>query len=482
MLSLKLITSNNKILKNFSVLTISNVFTQFLFIFSSIKIARSLDPRLFGNYNLLQLHMSIFAVIASFGLRNIIIRSVARNKTVVKRVYAISVILRVIGFLVATVLFCIFYFLNRQYDTILFLLVIQCILTTIFFDLFESIAFGLEKMEFSGVINMLSTLLWVVTIILIPKKYLTLHLIFGLFVFFNLLKTIIYFFSLYKVNYLKNLAFEQIKKNQIIEFSKECFPYYYLALFTLLSNQIPLLFLEYRSGVEQIGFFNIASKVLMPINLVLTTALAAIFPNLSRLYISNYDAFIRNVKLIFTLIALFSIAGAFGVTLFRQEVIHLLYGEKYNNSSLVLGYQCWYIAIYSEVCLIGTILGAINKQKELSYLSVICTLIQVPILWFGAKYGAQYLSAAFLLATLINFIIHIYVINSYLKNELSFIFYIKILALYATGYIISLMTPVDFGLFYKVLVFMISFLLGGYFIFRKYKNNLKSIFVGSYNN
>lgn len=312
---------------------------------------------------------------------------------------------------------------------------------------------------------------------IIPESQLSLHLIFGLFVFFNTLKTAVYFFSIYKANYIKNFRFEHIEKYQIIQFSKECIPYYYLSLLTLLSNQIPILFLEYRSGLAQIGFFNIASKVLMPLNLLLTTILAAIFPNLSRLFITNYKIFIRNIKSIFIIITLFSIAFAFGVTLFRYEVIHLLYGEKYINSSLVLGYQGWYLAIYSVVCLIGTILGAINKQKELSYLAIVCTIIQVPILWYGSKYGAQYLSAAFLVATTITFIIHLYVINSYLKNELSFIFYFKIMALYIIGYVVSIFIPVDLGLFYKLIIFIIISITSGYFVIKKYKNNLQEIFI-----
>ena len=468
MLSLKKLTSNNKILKNFSVLTLSNAFTQFLLIFTSIKIARSLDPLLFGTYNLLQLHISIFVVIASLGLRNIIIRSIARDKTIVKKIFLTSIIIRIVGFVLSIILFCSFFFLYGSYDTLLFILVIQCILSTVIFDILESIAFGLEKMEFSGIINFFSTLFWLTTILLIPKNQISLHLIFGLLVFFNFIKTIVYFISIYKTNYIKGFSKVEVDKIQIISFVKECFPYYYLSLFTLLSNQIPLLFLQYRSGVEQIGFFNIANKILMPINLILTTALAAIFPNLSRLFVTNYPQFIKNVKLVFLLIALFSITGAFGVTLFRKEVIHLLYGEKYLSSSLVLGYQCWYIAVYSCVCLIGTILGAINKQKQLSYMSIICTIIQVPILWYGSKYGAQYLSAAFLVATSITFIIHIYVINLYLKNDLSYLFYIKISAIYLVAYAISLLTPVNIELSIKILIFMLISGVGGYFLYKKY--------------
>lgn len=476
-MSVKQLMVKSKILKNFSVLTASNAATQFLLIFTSIKIARSLDPVLFGTYNLLQLHVSIFVVVASLGVRNILIRSIARNKNIIKRVFFFALIIRAVGVLLAFILFGTYFIVEKQYDDLLFYLVLQCILSSLLFDLFESVAFGVEKMEFSGIINLLSAFCWLITILLIPKSQLSLPLIFGLFVLFNTIKTLVYFFSIYKLEFIKNFKDEHFSKVQFIEFSKECFPYYYLALFTLLSNQIPILFLEYRSGVEQIGYFNIASKILMPINLVLTTALAAIFPNLSRLFIANYHQFIKNVKIIFILISVFCIAGAFGVTLFRKEVIYLLYGQKYSSSGLVLGYQCWYIAIYSLVCLIGTILGAINRQKELSYLSIVSTLIQVPILWYGSKYGAQYLSAAFLVATCVTFLLHILVINQYLKNELRIIFYLKILIPFIVFYGISLLLPTTLSFLQKATIFITILIVGIYYIYNKYKYNFKSLFA-----
>ena len=475
--SLKRITSQNTILKNFSVLTLSNTLSQFLFIFTSIKVARSLSPVAFGSYNLLQLHISIFSVIACFGLRNIIIRSIARNRSLIKNIFFTGLVIRFATLVLTILLYFVYYFIYRQYDNLLFVLVIVSIVSTVLFDLFESVAFGIEKMEFSGIINFISTLCWLLTILLIPEEQLTLKLIFGLFVFFSTLKTLVYFFSIYKADYVKGFTKLNIERKEIFDFTKESFPYYYLALFTLLSNQIPLLFLEYRSGVAEIGYFNIASKVLMPINLVLLTALAAIFPNLSRLFISNYTLFIRNVKIIFTLVTIFGMVGAFGVTFFRSEVIFLLYGEKYMDSSLVLGYQIWYVAIYSVVCLIGTIMGAINRQKELSYLSTVCTIIQVPILWYGSKFGAEYLSAAFLVATTILLIIHIYVINTYLKKDISLFFYVKIMALFVIGYVVSLLTPEGLNFFYKAIIFIMISVLGGYFLFSKYKNDLKKIFA-----
>lgn len=463
---------NSTILKNFSILTVSNALTQFLGIFVSIKIARSLNPLGFGIYNLLQLHLYTFTVIASFGLRDVIIRSIARNKESVQSVFRIVTRLRWAGFFLSMFIFIVYYSLYHHYDALLFGLVIISILSNIFFDLFESVAFGLEKMEFSGIINLASSIFWLSSVLLIPKSTFTLHLVFELFVFFSTAKCIAYLIILFDSRYIKAVYIEHTKKKEILKFAKDSFPYYYLALLTLLSNQIPLLFLEYRSGVAQIGFFNIASKLLMPINLVIDTALAAIFPNLSRLFVTNNKLFVRSVKLILILMSLFVVAGAFFITLFRQEFIQLLYGKEYINSSLVLSYQAWYVALYSIVCLIGTILSAINQQKTLGHMSIICTIIQVPILWYAAKFGAQYLSAAFLFITIISFIIHLYVIHKFLGKDLSPLIYVKIILIFSLGYIASSLVPVELFLPVKLGIFVLIFGVGVLYIIANYKHKL----------
>ena len=468
----KVLFLKNKLLKNFSVLTFSNILTQLLAVFISIKIARSLTPYNFGIYNLLFLHVTMFSIISSLGLRNIIIQKIARNIKSVQSVFYNSFIIRSLSTLICIIIYFIYYNFYTDLDDILFILVIFGLLSTVYFDLFESIAFGLEKMEFSGIINFASYFLWFIFIIMLPDKFLTLNLIFGTFVIFNLIKSFIYFLSLYKSRIITEFNFEYINKNEIIKISQESFPYYYLALFTLLSNQVPLLFLEYRSGVEQIGFFNLAGKILLPLNLVVNTALAAIFPTLSKLFMNSFKSFIEMVKMIFILICIFGVVCALLVSLFREDLILLLYGYKYINSSLVLTYQSWYVALYSVVCLIGTILGSINKQKQLAYLSILCTIIQVPILWIGSKYGAIYLSAAFLISTTIVLGIHLFAVYYYLSYRISLFFYIKIILLFVFGYLISIIIPSELNTLYK-LFFIISLVFSiAYILFKKYKNQL----------
>ena len=285
----------------------------------------------------------------------------------------------------------------------------------------------------------------------------------------NALKTVVYFIALRKTGCLTGGADDVNWKENALYIIKQSLPYYYLNLLTLVSNQIPILFLEYRSGVEQVGFFNIANKILTPMNLILNTALIALFPNLSKIFISDNQLFVKRVKHIFVIISLLGIVGAFAVTFFRTEAISIIYGKKYISSVLVLSYQCWYMALYSLVCLIGTLLGAIDRQKELGYLSIVSTVIQVPILWVGSKYGAEYLSAAFLVATIIGFVIHAFVINNFLKHSLKFSFFVKIFLGFVVAYIISILIPGQLNFLIKCVLFIFIMTAALYVLYNKYK-------------
>jgi O-antigen/teichoic acid export membrane protein len=324
-------------------------------------------------------------------------------------------------------------------------------------------------MELTSAINFLINLAWIIVLLLVPGKLYTLNLLFEIYFVLYALKSIIYFFAIYNTKYLTGNYKASEFKTRGKEMILESLPFYYLTILSIVSNQIPVLFLEYRSGVEQVGFFNIANKLLTPMGLVLNTALISLFPNLARIYVSDNALFKKRVQSIFIVISTLGIMGAFAITFFRSEAVYLIYGKKYLNASLVLSYQCWYTCIYALVCLIGTLLGAIDKQKQLSYLSIVCTVIQVPILWFGSKYGAEYLSAAFVVATAISLMLHAYVINRFLHESLKAWFFIRIFAFIIAAYTISVLIPTQLNLYMKSTIFLLICGVGALVLWKKYQ-------------
>ena len=69
-----------RIAKNTGVLAISNIITSVLGFFLLIYIARYLGEVGFGKYSFALAFTGLFAIMASFGMNNYIIRELARNK------------------------------------------------------------------------------------------------------------------------------------------------------------------------------------------------------------------------------------------------------------------------------------------------------------------------------------------------------------------------------------------------------------------
>lgn len=466
----------NQILRNFSLLTLANVIVQLLSIISSIKLARTLDTSIYGQFNIYQIYISIFVTIASLGLRNIIIRSIARNHQDAKKILLSGIWIRIIGIVFSLIIFFIYFIFFKEFKSIVLILLIQGIISLAIFDVYESVAFGLERMEFTAFINVLFQVLWVITIFVIPIKFFTEIFLFGILMAQSSLKTLLYIIF---IHFSKFLSKERISNEINLAYNikgviYESMPYYYLAIVTLISNQIPVLFLENRSSLEQVAYFNLANKLLSPMSLLLSSTLAALYPNLSRLFVNDYKKFIKRFRYSIIFLAIIGISVSFGVAFFRKELVVLFYGEKYNTSGIIMAYQCWYFSLYSILCLIGLAFGCINRQKELSYLGIICTLIQVPILYFYSSGGAVSLSVAFVISTVIIYIPHAILIVKYLNNYISYSFFILLLLSFSIFFFIAINIPENLNFSIKLVLFLLFSGLMSIVVI-KYKNNFKKL-------
>jgi O-antigen/teichoic acid export membrane protein len=457
---------NSPVLKNFSVLTGSNILIQLLSILSNIRIARTLTPKFYGEYSLIFVEITLVVVLGAFGLRYIIIRMVARDYDSSLTVFIISSIIRIGSTLLAIAVFALYnIFLGKQYTDTIFFLISMSIIFTAFWEMVENIAFGQEKMEYTGLINLSFTAIWVLTIYVVPKNMFSVNFLLSLFVFFQIIKTSVYFISANK----KRLIRGEFKRDNLSilgkDILKQSLPYYFLAIFTLLTNQIPILFLDYNTNSEQVAFFNLGNKLLSPLNMALMTALTALFPNLSKYFVLDVENFNKKIKLAFIVLTGLGIFSAFSFSLFREELVYILYGSSYKNTGNVISYYCWYSVLLAIFSLIGTILGAIDKQKLLATLSVIYAMVATPILWIGSKYGAEELALAFVIAAVLNMTYHWIVFQKVLPKKFSAKYSFLLFISLFIGMAASFAIPSDLKIIFKIICYLVvvSFLIFIYF-------------------
>jgi O-antigen/teichoic acid export membrane protein len=457
----------NKIIKNFSVLTGTNLLIQGLSLFSSIRLARQLQPEGYGIFNLIALQASIFSIIACYGLRFVVIRHIARNNDDARKVFILSSHIRLLTTAIALI-FLLSYNLaygQGSLSTALVLAVMALMIFQTSWDTIESIFFGFEKMETSGLINLVFTIIWIAEIYLIPNVHFNVLVLTYAFVINQGLKSLIYYFWLHR-SILKKLPSSKFTDySRHIDLVKQSNFYFVLAILSSVQNQMPILLLQFNSTIDQIGLFNLGNRILSPLQTMLNLLLVALFPMLSRLAVDNKPLFAKRVQSLMNIIIISGILGAVLFALFSNDVVLLLYGDAYKESANVILIQCWFTVLFAIFCTIGTVLSALDQQKLLSRLAMIYATTALPIFFIGTKYGATGLAWAFVIAAFLNMTYHWVIFRNLLEKRIS-IFYsvsifatIAILCIYTGLYEINLpfLLRLLFGLVLSILFFAYIF-------------------------
>lgn len=457
---------SNTVVRNFSVLTSTNMVIQLLSVLSSIRIARLLQPQGYGQYNLMLVQAGIFSVIASWGLSLVIIRYVARNRQDSKYIFLISNKIRIATTLLAILCFLIYnLFINKETTSLLFILLLSTLLIfQSLWDSIQSIAFGNERMQSAGYINLLFTAIWVASVYVIPKENFNLNVILSIYVLTQVLKTVSYYYWLNSNILSKDQSLAGNSEITIKTIISQSNFFFILAVFTAIQNQVPILFLNQMSTVDQVGIFNLGNRILSPMQLALNMALTSLYPSFSRLALTNKKLFTERIMNLINLIVIVGVCCCICFTLFSKEVVVLLYGEPYLESARVILIQCWFTVLFAVFCTIGMVLSSFDKQKLLAILSIIYGVIGVPFFLIGSKSGAIGLAWAFVIAGFLNMTYHWVVFKNLLSSQITIGYSVRLFSFLIIATIGSLYIPFEFSLIVKLIIGLSVTILAGFYI------------------
>ena len=455
----------NNIIKNFSVLTGTNLLIQVFSILSSIRVARQLQPVGYGLFNLVNLQASIFTIISVYGLRIVVIRHIARNKQDAKKMFIVANQIRLVTTSIALILAACYSQINSKQSLppVLLGALLLLILFQSFWDAIESIAFGFEKMQTSGIVNLILTIFWIVEIYLIPNHLFTVRNVMYAYVINQGIRTVIYYIWLRR----KILAISPTPIIRSLEEHKILIRqsnfYFILAVFSSVQSQVPILLLQFNSSIEQIGLFNLGNRILSPLQMMLSMLLTALFPMLARLAVENKPLFAERVKSLLNIIILTGIWGSLCFALFSFDIVRLLYGKAYVTSANVILIQCWFTVLFAIFCTIGTVLSALDKQVLLAKLSIFYGVLAAPFFYFGTKYGATGLAWAFVIAGFVNMSYHWIIFRKLLENRISIIYSFTIFILIGVLSYLTYTYKIEYSLGFRLVIgLMLSAALFGY--------------------
>lgn len=459
--------SQNKVIQNFSFMTLGNVISQVLSLVTVLRITHFFAPDDYGLYTFITSQGLLLLNISDLGIQPIIVRSIARDKNSTRDLILNSLILRILTITFLTLLYFVYnhFFGILSIEEVLF--VGLCALVYAVWTILEYAFLGNQKMFSVSLIKIVYGILWFGIVWLLPKDSFSVYNLVFIFIALNVLQGIALGILL-KVNGImigKKLSFYNSTK-QILT---QSWPYFSVMLIMIPVQQFYNIYLELNSNVEEIGFFNLAIKLLAPVQMVLTYAVLAAFPSLSTLWIEDKDKFLKLITNGFQYFLIIGMTMAFLFNLFIKEIVVFLFSEEYLSAVKVTQMQVWYTLLMSVNLTISTVFGSINKEKLIFKLAVINGLISIPMLYYGSHYGAYGLSVAYVVSFAIMEVIvwksFTNLLNISIKKDVICWLVIIGLFLISTFVVSYIIFPI------KILILILMMAIIGYYFMRNFKRD-----------
>ena len=365
-----------RIAKNMIVLFVARIVSMLFGFFYVMYTARYLGP---ANYGILAFALAlngIFGVIANFGLDPLIVREVARGKSLARKYLANGIVLKLLfGSLTFLIVFLVVNLLGYPEITrkVVYIITVSTIIAGIS-NLFNDIYQAFERMEFMSIGQVLQSALSLVFAIAAIRLGLNV-------VHFAMIYLIV---NLIVLGYHAVITTWKFLKPQIevdLSFWKsvvgEAWPFALTAVFVSIYYWVDSVMLSYIKGDEVVGWYNAAYKIVMLTLIVPTLINTAIIPSMSYYWKTNKDIFHNIFNGYLTMmIPLSLLLGILG-PLFSRMIINLIFGEAYIESAKILRILIFTPAIIYVNNVFGRTLEISNNQKMSSKASGIGALINV---------------------------------------------------------------------------------------------------------
>ena len=449
---LRRIPFSSRFARNWSFLVASNLACQALGMLATIRVARTLAPEGYGQYNLVLTVASLGTVVAWLGFRNVVIRECARHPERSGNLFIISAIFRSVTVAIVGVGILVYGLISANTLPGAFPAIsVALVVSLSAWELVENVAFGHEHMEYTAGINLAGSVMWVLAAWAVPKEWLTPTSVSVAYASLQGIEALAYIGIAGRMGYLRKRAHTDTW-SLAQSLLKQSLPFYWLAVLTAATNQLPILFLAQRSGQAEVGFYNVGMRLIYPMQMLLTTALTALYPNLARTGNGRggEEGFLTTVQTALSGLVLLGTSGALVISLLRQELVSIVFGKAYLNTADALAFQCWYSVLFAIFALIGTSLAACDRQKLIAWLSTAYAALGLPVLWWGAGRGATGLSLAILISAVINISYHWIFFQRSLPKQLSTSHSIRLLLVLLTGMIVAWVVPQSLAFIWRL--------------------------------
>jgi O-antigen/teichoic acid export membrane protein len=347
--------------KNTAVQLLSTLIAKLFAFFSGMYAARFLGANGFGILSFALAFTAIISVFADLGLQQIIVRDVARNKSLAEKylgnIIIIKIILSIFTFIITAI---IIHYVSYPDLTIkiIYLITLSVIFNSFSF-IFYSITRAFERMEYLSLGQVLSSaLMFAGTFFIISHGFdvigfAFLYCLIGLVILLYSSAVCSWKFVSPKIEF--DLSFCKI----VI---KDALPFGLSSIFVAIYYWINSIMLSSMTGNEVVGWYSASYRLILTLMVIPNILQISIFPATSRLYESSEDLLKKVTEIFFKYMIVIGVPMGVGTTLLSKEIVLFLFGVDYMPSILALQILIWGVIFAFIVSPFENLILSINKQ------------------------------------------------------------------------------------------------------------------------
>ncbi len=348
-----------RIVKNTASLLFSGIVSQLIGFVVMVYLARVLGPGDFGKINFAIAIIAYFMLLADFGLPLLGIREIAGDRGKVINYAGDILTMRLcLSFFSFGLLAVMTYFLNKPIE-IKYLIVLYG-LGLIPSALLLDWAFqGVEKMEYIGIGRILSIGIYLGLIVSFIKSSNQLLFIPPFQVIGNLIAAGLLFSIFIKKFGKPRFRFNVSSWKKVF---MQALPIGISIIMIQLIYNIDTVMLGFMRSNAEIGYYNAAYKIILPLIMVGAVYFDAIFPITAKYYKTSLDSLKKLQSYTAKLMVIIALPLAVGGTILSKPIMNLLYGPKYNNGIIAFQILIWAVALIYLNTIYAKGMWACNKQ------------------------------------------------------------------------------------------------------------------------
>lgn len=376
-------------------------------LFVGVWLARYLGPDQFGLFSYAQSFVALFAAVATLGLDGIVVRELIKNKEKRDKLLGTAFYLKLMGAILVLVLLTVSIFFQSNDPQTNWLIFV--IASATIFQSFNVIDFYFQSkvqskfVALGGTVSLVSSSVIKITLILNDASLISFAFVI-LFDSFILAISFIYFYLKNKLS-IFSWCFDKTYAKSLL---KDSWPLILSGLVVSLYMKIDQVMIKNILDNNSVGQYAAAVRLLEVWYFIPVVISSSLFPAIINAKATSKHLYYSRMQNLYNLMAWLAISIAIIVTLLSDWIVHVLYGDEFNQASGVIMIQIWsvifvFLGVASSKWFIAEGLQKYSFYRSLSgaILNIILNLILIPM------YGIE--GAA--IATLISQIVASYLFN-----------------------------------------------------------------------